>query len=421
MKRSWFVSIVAVLFLAGCVDKVPEKPRPQPVPPVKPEPPKPEPPKPEPPKPEPPKPEAFDIKAAHEKALALLTEKKREAALELYQQILAVAPDDPTALYNSACAYSLLGNKEKATAFLTKAVAAGFDDIELVKTDPDLASIREDEAYKKIVASAPQAVPPTPEVADKALADRMAQLKQRGGPGYEVVADKDTMVIVVSNLPAANRDRLVNLLRSFGNSHWRHFFKHKPSYYITVVIPRSIADAGRFGGSNTPAGYYNTGTKTLFVNLASGEGTMIHEFTHALHFADMGALHQDHAFWTIEGFGSLFEGCRMDNGEGLGTVNWRLPAAQQVIGTARYIPLQKLMSMSMQDFMRDAAIAYAEARYVFYYLQEKKLLDKFYKEYTTNYAADRTGVKALEKVCGKKLEELEPEWQAWVKTLRFRR
>jgi hypothetical protein len=39
----------------------------------------------------------------------------------------------------------------------------------------------------------------------------------------------------------------------------------------------------------------------------TGSGTIAHEFTHALHFADMEALGQTHPIWEREGLGSLYE------------------------------------------------------------------------------------------------------------------
>jgi tetratricopeptide (TPR) repeat protein len=46
------------------------------------------------------------------------------------------------ALYNAACCHALLGNEESAFSYLDKAIRAGFYDLELLSTDPDLASIR---------------------------------------------------------------------------------------------------------------------------------------------------------------------------------------------------------------------------------------------------------------------------------------
>lgn len=48
-----------------------------------------------------------------------------------------------SALYNLACAQSLLGDKDAAAATLQTALDAGFLDYDLVKTDPDLEGVRD--------------------------------------------------------------------------------------------------------------------------------------------------------------------------------------------------------------------------------------------------------------------------------------
>jgi hypothetical protein len=57
----------------------------------------------------------------------------------------------PVDLYNVACGYALIGEKEKALDALGRAVAAGFDDRRLLETDTDLASIRDTEGFKAIL------------------------------------------------------------------------------------------------------------------------------------------------------------------------------------------------------------------------------------------------------------------------------
>jgi tetratricopeptide (TPR) repeat protein len=54
------------------------------------------------------------------------------------------------ALYNAACCHALLGNEESAFSYLDKAIRAGFYDLELLSTDPDLASIRTSPALTAI-------------------------------------------------------------------------------------------------------------------------------------------------------------------------------------------------------------------------------------------------------------------------------
>lgn len=53
-------------------------------------------------------------------------------------------------LYNEACAYARGGEPEKAVASLAEAVDAGFSDSAQVDSDPDLASLRERDDFKKV-------------------------------------------------------------------------------------------------------------------------------------------------------------------------------------------------------------------------------------------------------------------------------
>jgi len=86
----------------------------------------------------------------HEDALRLLQARSLEEAIRLYKRILQLVPDDYVALYNLACAYSLLGDKLAATRYLLRAWDAGFRDIEHIRNDPDLKNIRDTDIFKAL-------------------------------------------------------------------------------------------------------------------------------------------------------------------------------------------------------------------------------------------------------------------------------
>jgi len=56
-----------------------------------------------------------------------------------------------TPLYNIACCDALLGQAESAVSFLEQAIQSGFRDVEHIKTDPDLDSLRELEGFKTLI------------------------------------------------------------------------------------------------------------------------------------------------------------------------------------------------------------------------------------------------------------------------------
>jgi tetratricopeptide (TPR) repeat protein len=70
------------------------------------------------------------------------------ASLEKAVKLGANTPND---LYNVACAYSLLNDKDKALAWLDRAVSAGFDDERLMETDTDLANIRDTDRFRSLL------------------------------------------------------------------------------------------------------------------------------------------------------------------------------------------------------------------------------------------------------------------------------
>lgn len=79
------------------------------------------------------------------------TSKNYKKAIKYYS--LLVPNGNPTVLYNLACVYALAGKEEKALESLEMAVEKGFVRLGLMKTDPDLESIRETEEFKNIAAS----------------------------------------------------------------------------------------------------------------------------------------------------------------------------------------------------------------------------------------------------------------------------
>jgi hypothetical protein len=83
-------------------------------------------------------------------AYALHAAGKYNQAVDAYQKI--AANNNPTVLYNLACAYARLNNKDKAFEWLNRAVNAGFLQAAQLNSDADLASLREDSRFKDVQA-----------------------------------------------------------------------------------------------------------------------------------------------------------------------------------------------------------------------------------------------------------------------------
>ncbi|MDH5681850.1 MAG: hypothetical protein OEZ36_09695, partial [Spirochaetota bacterium] len=166
----------------------------------------------------------------------------------------------------------------------------------------------------------------------------------------------------------------------------------------------------------TPYGYYLSSRRSMIMNISTGLGTLVHELCHPLLEEDFPGIPS----WLDEGIGSLFEACSC--GEHIyGYVNWRLPVLKEVLREGRYVPLRKVFSTTREEFYNDAKGAhYAEARYFCLYMQEKKVLRRFYKSFRDNQGNDNTGIVFVEKAFGgKKLEDIEKDWLIWVKGLSY--
>ncbi len=91
-------------------------------------------------------------RAALAQAQQLLQRKDYPAAAQQLDRVFRVAPNDPTIAYNLACAQAMSGRKEDALKTLAEAVRLGYSDLEHMKKDPDLDSLRGEEAYRKILS-----------------------------------------------------------------------------------------------------------------------------------------------------------------------------------------------------------------------------------------------------------------------------
>lgn len=74
---------------------------------------------------------------------------RREEGLKVDLRLVELLPRDPRARYNLACSYALAGRNPEASQALRQAVVLGFEDLDLLRRDPDLDALREDPAYRE--------------------------------------------------------------------------------------------------------------------------------------------------------------------------------------------------------------------------------------------------------------------------------
>ena len=77
--------------------------------------------------------------------------KRYAPAIAAFEQAEKNGSAPGRARYNAASCYALLNDKEKAFESLSKAAAAGFADFKTLQTDSDLASLRGDPRFPKLV------------------------------------------------------------------------------------------------------------------------------------------------------------------------------------------------------------------------------------------------------------------------------
>lgn len=343
------------------------------------------------------------------RSIELLEARRITEAERVLQEALTLDPKMSTNLYNMACLMALTGRQDQAFDYLERAAQAGFTDFVHIDKDTDLDTLRTDARYKTFVSKKAQ-------YQHHAAEDSIVELKERFGPNYLYEIDDDDKLIFATNVDQATLDALKKNLITQARSQWRQIFEHKPDQFITVVVP-SDKDYRKIVQVRGVEGFYNPSDRTL---IAHGLGFVTtHEFTHAMHFADIEPLGQEHPIWLLEGMAVMFERAEWEGPEGQQELvprdNFRLFGLQRSVRARRFIPLQRLFNMNHMEFVGgNPMLAYAEAGSVMHYLFDHGQLRKFYDAFKTGYAQDKTGITALEQVTGKPLPVFERDWKSWM-------
>ena len=346
------------------------------------------------------------------KSIELLNRKKYNEAESILAEALALDPKEPTNLYNMACLLALTSRNEPAIDFLERSAEEGFIDFIHITQDTDLIGLHEDVRYKAFIARKDQ-------YQRKAAEAVVEALKKRFGQDYLYEIDDVDKLIFATNTDRPTLDALKQNLIRQAHSQWAQIFEHKPDQYIAVVVPtpREFRKLMPIPGVE---GFYRHDVRTL---IAKGLGFVTtHEFTHALHAADLDSLGQEHPIWMTEGMAVLFERADYEksaDGKEVLTPkdNERLVRLQAEARQKKLMPLARLFKMEQPEFLGDRVMqCYAESGSVMQYLYDHHLLRKFYDTFKAGYATDKTGRDAIERAVGKPLDEFEEDWKAWMLT-----
>jgi len=224
--------------------------------------------------------------------------------------------------------------------------------------------------------------------------------------------------VVVGDESAAKVRSRVNFVDWVVRLIEKDYFDKQPDKILVIWLFRNIttykAGAKKFFDDTpeTPYGYYSSDDNALIMNIGPGAGTLSHELVHPYIEANF----PDAPSWFNEGLASLYEQPRERDGHMWGTTNWRLPGLTAMIKAKSLPTLKALLSTSRDGFYEAEFDAYAYARFLCQYLQDKGKLREFYKAFLVD--KDHTGVTSLEKIVGKSLEELQPEFNKWALSLR---
>ena len=90
-------------------------------------------------------------RALNHLALTYAAARQYENALAAFKKIADLQPDNASHSYNIACMYALQNNTKESIGWLKKAVAQGYQNWEIIKTDKDLENIRNSEEYRQLI------------------------------------------------------------------------------------------------------------------------------------------------------------------------------------------------------------------------------------------------------------------------------
>lgn len=258
----------------------------------------------------------------------------------------------------------------------------------------------------------------------KADFDRHLQkLKERlPHDGFSIVIQKPFVVIGDEPLETV-RNRAENTVKWAVDHLKREYFADDPEDIIDIWLFQDANSyeehtATLYGRKpTTPYGFYSAADKALFMNIATGGGTLVHEIVHPF----MASNFPRCPSWFNEGLASLYEQSGERSGRIIGQTNWRLRGLQSAIRKGVVPSFETLCRTTTREFYdQDKGTNYSQARYLCYSLQERGLLQTYYRRFRKNAGQDPSGFEALKAVLGEEdLEDFQKRWEAEILTLKF--
>ena len=257
-----------------------------------------------------------------------------------------------------------------------------------------------------------------------ALAQAMMRARKAAPRGYTVLLEPP-FIVVGNDDPGMVKLYATDTVRRTVARLRKAYFKRDPLNVITVWLLRDrasyLAMSRRLFGvaPGTPYGFYSSEKNLMFMNIATGGGTLVHEIVHPFMEANFPGCPS----WFNEGLGSLYEQSSTRAGHIVGLTNWRLAGLQRAIRAGKLGSARVLTATTTRQFYQDErGTNYAHARYLMYYLQEQGKLHTFYHRFVRDHGEDPTGYETLRAVLGaegKDMAAFQRKWEAYVLGLKF--
>ena len=245
-----------------------------------------------------------------------------------------------------------------------------------------------------------------------AVADQLQSLLS---PDWNMVIHEP--FVIAGDCPEAHLDRCYfDTIAPTARALSVQYFDHQPTWPIAIVLCTSdesyrechlqLGDKDR----SEYSGIYVRSQHRIVVNIATGEGTLAHELTHALAHADFPEMPE----WLDEGLASLYEECEFSADELrlVGLENWRGAALR---GAMRAGTLRSIEELAEASFATtDPPVEYAQARYFCLYLQKRNLLEPFYRKCRAHLKNGRNGLDSLEELTGMTVAEIDKSFRTWL-------
>jgi hypothetical protein len=263
--------------------------------------------------------------------------------------------------------------------------------------------------------------PKPPEHDDAAFAQHVLALREKLPAGFSLVIEKPFVVIGDESAATVQR-RAETTIRWTTEQLRGNYFEKEPRRIIDVWLFKNaksyVSQVKRLTGVEpyTPYGFYSD-SHGLLMNISTGAGTLVHEMVHP--FVDANVAHPPP--WFNEGLASLYEQSAEREGRIVGLTNWRLAGLRNVIEKHSLPSFRQLTAMGNDKFYKDdQGDNYAQARYLFYYLQEKGLIRPFVAAFKARGTDDPSGYATLQKILAETdMQDFQERWVRWVLTLRF--